>query len=150
MDIDKISDSELETEYRNRFRIKEGEFVRSSTDVARHFTTYIAGQKDREVMAVIFLNGRNQVITTKTLFKGTLTSSAVYPRVIIKHIIELNAAAVVVAHNHPSGNPEPSSDDLQITKKIKDACQTIDVQLHDHIIIIPGGDYTSFADRGLL
>ena len=150
MDLKKISDHDLEAEYQNRFRIGDGSYIRSSDAAAKHLATFLARKKDREAMAVAFLSGRNQVIKTEILFNGTLTSSAIYPRVIIKRIIELDAAAIIIAHNHPSGNDEPSADDRVITKKIKEACQTIDVQLHDHIIIIPGGGYSSFSDRGML
>ena len=83
------------------------------------------------------------------LFKGTLTTSAVYPREVIKLILEKDAAAVIFVHNHPSGNPNPSKDDQNLTQKLKATCSTIDVQLHDHLIIA-GNDYTSMADKGMV
>ena len=83
------------------------------------------------------------------LFEGTLTTSAVYPREVIKMILEKDAAAVIFVHNHPSGNPNPSGDDQKITRKLKAACETIDVQLHDHLIIA-GNDFTSMADKGMV
>ena len=69
------------------------------------------------------------------LFKGTLTTSAVYPREVVKRALDNNAAALVFVHNHPSGNPNPSQDDLTITKKLKEAAKAIDVSIHDHLII---------------
>lgn len=148
--LDKVSDEELKTAFLDRFRIAEGDTVKNSEDVISHLATYLGEQKNREVFIVLFLSGRNQVIKTEVMFEGTLTSSVVYPREIIKRILELNAAAVVLAHNHPSGNPSPSSDDRQITKKILSACSTIDVSVHDHIIFTPGGGNTSMADLGLI
>ena len=148
--LDKVSDTELQTAFQNRFRIPDGDHVKNSEDVLKHLATYLGGQKNREVFVVLFLSGRNQVIKTEVMFEGTLTSSVVYPREIIKRILELNAAAVILAHNHPSGNASPSSDDRQITKKIVSACSTIDVSVHDHVIFTPGGSHTSMADLGLL
>jgi len=83
------------------------------------------------------------------LFKGTLTTSAVYPREVVKRALDNNAAALVFVHNHPSGNPNPSQDDLTITKKLKAAAKAIDVSIHDHLIIA-GNEVYSFADHGLI
>mgnify|MGYP000011667346 FL=1 len=105
--------------------------------------------RGREVFLVVLLNGRNQVLDIVELFEGTLTTSAVYPREVIKLILEKDAAAVIFVHNHPSGNPNPSKDDQNLTLKLKAACSTIDVQLHDHLIIA-GNDYTSMADKGMV
>ena len=148
--LDKVSDAELQAAFQQRFRIADGDMVKNSQDVIKHLATYLGGQKNREVFVVLFLSGRNQVIKTEMMFEGTLTSSVVYPRILIERIIALHAAAVVLAHNHPSGNPSPSSDDRLITKKIVSACSTIDVSVHDHIIFTPGGSHTSMADLGLL
>ena len=98
---------------------------------------------------VIYLNGRNQIMSMEEVFEGTLTTSAVYPREVVKQALNHEASALIFVHNHPSGNPQPSKDDLEITKKLKDAVSTIDVSIHDHIII--AGDETySFADHGLI
>ena len=148
--LDKVSDEELESAFQKRFRINVGEAIKGSENVAKNLMTYLGGRLTRECFVVVFLNNRNQVLSTEILFEGTLTSSAVYPREIIKRIVELNAAAIIISHNHPSGNLTASSDDIKITKKIKEACSTIDVSLHDHVIITPGGGYTSMADQGLM
>ena len=148
--LDKVSDAELQTAFQNRFRIADGDLVKNSQDVVDHLATFLGGQRNREVFVVVFLSGRNQVITTELMFEGTLTSSVVYPREVVKQILELNAAAIVLAHNHPSGNLSPSSDDRQITRKIVSACATIDASVHDHIIFTPGGGHTSMADLGLI
>ena len=148
--LDKVSDEELESAFQKRFRVSVGEAIKGSDHVAKHLMTYLGGRLTRECFVVVFLNNRNQILSTEILFEGTLTSSAVYPREIIKRIVELNAAAIIISHNHPSGNLTASTDDIKITKKIKEACQTIDVNLHDHVIITPGGGYTSMADQGLM
>lgn len=144
-----VSDTEILNEYVKRFSLKAGDKISGSLDVANHLRSYFADDLHRESFVVVFLNGRNQVITTEKLFEGTLTSSAVYPREIIRKVIAHGAAAIVLGHNHPSGNPNPSSDDRQITRKIQQACNTIDVAVHDHIIIA-GEKHTSFADQGLM
>jgi DNA repair protein RadC len=95
------------------------------------------------------LNGRNQIIDFKNLFVGTLTTSAVFPREIIKAIIEFDAAAIILVHNHPSGNPNPSNEDIKITQRLVKACALIDVSIHDHFIIA-GNNITSLADKGLM
>ena len=105
--------------------------------------------RGREVFLVVLLNGRNQVLDIVELFEETLTTSTVYPREVIKLILEKDAAAVIFVHNHPSGNPNPSKDDQNLTQKLKAACATIDVQLHDHLIIA-GNEYTSMTDKGMV
>ena len=124
------------------------EFIQSSENVLDYLRHNLR-DRGREVFLVVLLNGRNQVLDIVELFEGTLTTSAVYPREVIKLILEKDAAAVIFVHNHPSGNPNPSKDDQNITRKLKAACSTIDVQLHDHLIIA-GNDYTSMADKGMV
>ena len=83
------------------------------------------------------------------LFQGSLTSSAVYPREIVKKVLKNNAAALIFVHNHPSGNNKPSEDDIKITNKLKEAAATIDVTVHDHLIIA-GNTHYSFAENNLI
>ena len=149
--LDKVSDVEIQCEFQKRFRIPDGEFIKSSQDAVNHLATYLGGKTSREAFYVVFLSGRNQIIKTEKLFEGSLTSSAVYPREIIKRALEVNAAAVILAHNHPSGNPNPSSDDRSITRKIQEGLKlSIEASVHDHLILTPGGGHTSMADLGLL
>ena len=124
------------------------EFIQSSENVLDYLRHNLR-DRGREVFLVVLLNGRNQVLDIVELFEGTLTTSAVYPREVIKLILEKDAAAVIFVHNHPSGNPNPSKDDQTLTRKLKAACATIDVQLHDHLIIA-GNDFTSMADKGMI
>ena len=124
------------------------DFIQSSENVLDYLRHNLR-DRGREVFLVVLLNGRNQVLDIVELFEGTLTTSAVYPRKVIKLILERDAAAVIFVHNHPSGNPNPSKDDQTLTRKLKAACATIDVQLHDHLIIA-GNDFTSMADKGMI
>jgi len=129
-------------------RVIDKDFIRSSDEVLDYLQHNLR-DKNREVFLVIYLNGRNQILKLEELFKGTLSTSAVYPREVVKRALDNNAAAIVLVHNHPSGNSTPSQDDLAITKKLKEATQSIDVSVHDHLIIA-GNDVYSFADHGIL
>ena len=123
-------------------------YIQSSENVLDYLRHNLR-DRGREVFLVVLLNGRNQILDIVELFEGTLTTSAVYPREVIKLILEKDVTAVIFVHNHPSGNPNPSKDDQNLTQKLKAACSTIDVQLHDHLIIA-GNNYTSMADKGMV
>ena len=129
-------------------RIVDMDYIRSSEDVLDYLRHNLR-DKSKEVFMIIYLNGRNQILKMEKLFEGTLNTSAVYPREVVKRALENDASALVLVHNHPSGNPSPSQDDLTITKKLKDAVKTIDIYIHDHLIIA-GNDIYSFADHGLI
>lgn len=105
--------------------------------------------KDRERFKVIFLDAKNKVISVETLFKGTLTASSVYPREVVRAALNHQSAALIFAHNHPSGDPEPSPDDVSITRHLFFACKLMGITVHEHIVI---GDnrYFSFADHGYI
>ena len=104
---------------------------------------------EREVFSCLFLNNQHHVMELEELFKGTIDGAAVYPREVVKRALYHNAAAVIFAHNHPSGIAEPSQADIAITRKLKTAMQTIEVRVLDHLVI--GADEViSFAERGLL
>ena len=124
------------------------DFLRSSEEVVDYLRLNLR-DRSREVFLVIFLNGRNQITAMEEMFEGTLTTSAVYPREVIDRTLKNKAAALVLVHNHPSGNSQPSKEDLDITKRLKDAAASIDVSIHDHLIIA-GDDFYSFADHGIL
>ncbi len=129
-------------------RIVDMDYIQSSEDVLNYLRHNLR-DKSQELFMVIYLNGRNQILKMETLFEGTLNTSAVYPREVVKKALENDASALVLVHNHPSGNPSPSKDDLTITKKLKEAARTIDIYIHDHLIIA-GNDVYSFADHGLI
>lgn len=148
--LNTVSDDMIKEEYVRRFTIQAGDVpITSASVVADHFRGFFADAQKKEQFTVLFLNGQNQVLSTETLFEGSLTSSAVYPREVITRVIELGAAAVVLAHNHPSGSTQVSSSDRQVTKKLQTALDSIDVKLLDHLIL-GGSEYFSFADAGLI
>lgn len=106
------------------------------------------GGYDKEVFAVMMLDNQHQLIEFRELFFGTIDGASVYPREVVKAVLEANAAAVIFAHNHPSGNSEPSQADKAINIRLSDALALIDVRVLDHFVI--GESSTSFAERGLL
>ena len=103
----------------------------------------------KERFKVIFLDPKNQVIEEKTLFEGTVDSSAVYPREVIKDALRYEASALIFAHNHPSGDPEPSLCDREVTRDLVFAARVVQIKVLDHIII-GNNRYFSFADQGLI
>lgn len=129
-------------------QLKERE-VFSSPDAVKHYLQMHLGRKPHEVFAVLFLDAQNRLIEMKELFHGTLTQTSVYPREIVKHALGLHAAAVVLAHNHPSGTVQPSRADEALTQTLKSALALIDVRVLDHVIVAPGGAL-SMAEKGLL
>jgi len=90
---------------------------------------------DREIFKIILLTSRNQIILEKTLFEGSLSESLVNPREIVKEALNHAAAAVIFSHNHPSGDPSPSSEDKRITSRLKQACELIGIRVLDHVVI---------------
>jgi len=106
-------------------------------------------EKSRECFNVLFLDAKNRVVASETLFEGTLTASSVYPREVIVAALNHHAAALIFAHNHPSGDPKPSPEDISITRQLIFACRVIGITVHEHLII---GDnrYFSFADQGYI
>ena len=102
-----------------------------------------------EVFAIVFMNSQHRVLAYEPMFKGTLDSTAVYPRVVVQRALELNAGAVIFSHQHPSGCTEPSSADRVLTDRLKAALALIDVRVLDHIIVCEGTP-TSMAARGMV
>ncbi len=105
--------------------------------------------KKTECFEAVFLDAKNQVIAAETLFQGTLTASAVYPREVVRAALGQNAAAIIFAHNHPSGDPNPSNEDIAITRQLVFACRVMGITVHEHIIM-GDGRYYSFADQGYI
>ncbi|MEI9629407.1 RadC family protein [Phytobacter diazotrophicus] len=102
---------------------------------------------EREAFTVLWLDNQHRLITLDTLFLGTINSITVHPREVVKSGLKNNAAAAVLAHNHPSGEAEPSKADRQITERLKQALELVDIRLLDHLVV-GGMDIISFADRG--
>jgi len=121
-------------------------------DSPQQVKDYVAlhlGSLPQEVFAVMFLDGQHRLLQLERLFHGTLTHTSVHPREIVKRALQLNAGAVVLAHNHPSGAAEPSRADESLTSTLKSALQLVDVRVLDHLVV-GCGQVVSFAERGLL
>lgn len=104
---------------------------------------------EREEFIVLFLDNQHCLIAHETLFTGTINHTQVHPREVVKAALKHNAAAVVLAHNHPSGEAEPSNADRQITERLKDALELMEIRLLDHLVV-GGMEVVSFAERGWL
>jgi len=120
----------------------------TSPDDSKAFVKLQLATLEHEVFACMFLDNQHRVITFKQMFRGTIDGASVYPREVVKEALAHNAAAVIFAHNHPSGVAEPSQADQQITKRLKDALALVDVRVLDHLVV--GQEVVSFAERGLL
>ncbi|WP_296463635.1 MULTISPECIES: RadC family protein [Pseudomonadota] len=116
---------------------------------AREYLRLKLLQEPNEVFVVVFLTTRHRVIACEALFRGTIDGAEVHPRVVVQRALALNAAALIVAHQHPSGDTTPSAADRAITNRLKDALSLVDIRLLDHFIIGKGTPY-SFAASGLL
>jgi len=123
--------------------------VLSSPSETRRFLQYHLGSRSREVFTCLFLDSQHRVQRCEDLFFGTLDGAAVYPREVAVRALQYGAAAVIFAHNHPSGVAEPSSADRRITERLCAALALLDIRVLDHIIIGSGSEY-SFAEQGLL
>ncbi len=131
-----------------RKRLAKRRSLKSPDEVRAHLSVKMSGVEHEE-FSVIFLNNKHCVLSYETMFKGTIDGASVYPREVVKMTLKLNAAAVVLVHNHPSGDPEPSRADELITKRLKEALGLIDVRVLDHFIV-GGGHVISMAEKGLL
>ena len=128
--------------------LTHGEILSSSTKV-RRFLRYRFGRREREVFGALFLDTRHHLISNEELFFGSVDRAMVYPREVIKSCLKHNASAVILYHNHPSGVPEPSASDIQVTSRIAMLLQELDVRLVDHVVV-SASDQVSFAERGLI
>lgn len=129
-----------------RGKLTYTKIINSSADVKDYLIHELA-LLEYEAFHVIFLTNRHDIICSETLFKGTIDKASVYPREVAKRALQLNASALIVAHNHPSGRCLPSSPDKAITTKLREALSLVDIRLLDHIIV-GGADTYSFADDG--
>lgn len=125
-----------------------GEEIRSPADSEAFLQARIR-HLDHEVFCCLYLDNRHRVLRFDELFRGTIDGTSVYPREVVKEALAVNAAAVILAHNHPSGVAEPSQADERITRRIKAALDLVDIRLLDHLIVGDGAA-TSMAGRGLL
>jgi DNA repair protein RadC len=121
----------------------------ASPKAVRDYLKLTLARLPHEVFVAVFLTSQNRVIEVEEIFRGTLTQTSVYPREIVKLALAHNAAAVIFAHNHPSGEPHPSQADRALTKTLAEALALIDVRVLDHFIVAPGASL-SFAEQGML
>jgi DNA repair protein RadC len=113
------------------------------------YCTIAMAHEKVEQFRILFLNNKNRLVADEVQQTGTVNHTPVYPREVVKRALDLNATAIIIAHNHPSGDPTPSRDDIQMTKSLADALRTVNITLHDHLIIGRDG-ITSFRSHGLL
>jgi DNA repair protein RadC len=121
----------------------------TSPGAVRDYLRLSLGTREHELFVALFLDAQHRVVATEELFRGTLTQTSVYPREVVKAALRANAAAVIFAHNHPSGVAQPSRADEMLTRQLKDALALVDVKVLDHFIVA-GTQTLSFAERGLL
>lgn len=130
----------------SRKRLSKGRLVENSQDVKDHLQSLLQDYP-HEVFAVLLLDTRHRIIGFYEMFRGTLSSATVYPREVAKLALEQNAAALIMTHNHPSGNPEPSDADIRLTKQLGKALDLVGVNVLDHIVVTPLGS-VSLSERG--
>jgi len=120
----------------------------TSSQAGKDYAKLQLATYEHEVFTCIFMDSRNRVIAFEKLFRGTIDCASVYPREVVKACLSYNAAAVIFAHNHPSGAAEPSQADIQITERLRSALLLVDIAVLDHLIV--GEEVISFAERGML
>jgi DNA repair protein RadC len=132
-----------------RQRVRGREYISSSREVADYLIHSMRGL-EREVFTVVYLDAAHGILDTEVLAEGTISVNTIYPREVIKAALGRNAAALVVAHNHPSGSLQPSPQDMQLTSRLHLLCSLMQISLLDHLIIGAGDQVLSFADQGLM
>lgn len=114
--------------------VTAGPLLSDTVTCSKFFRLRLAGE-EREHFEVAFLDAKNKLIAAERLFSGTVDSSEVYPRIVLQRALRLNAAALIVAHNHPSGDPEPSKGDIAMTHRLRDVLALVEVRLLDHFVV---------------
>ena len=138
---------ELKIEY-HKEKLKNLEVLPTSDEVNLFVKSKLAGKRDEQFM-VIYLNGKNRILDFEINAEGTVDQAAVYPRKIIRKALENNASGLILAHNHPTGEPEPSKGDIDLTNSLKNICETMNIRILDHVVVGKLG-YFSFHRSGLL
>jgi len=126
----------------------KGKVLKSAAEAFNVLNPLFTDEDDVEKAFFVFMDQKNQIISIENLFKGSIAGSAIYPREVVKRLIQLKANTFLMGHNHPSGDPTPSREDKEITMRILVAASSIDVCFHDHIII--GDTFYSMADEGII
>ncbi len=129
-------------------KVKSGPVISTWNDLIAYCTAQMAYQPIEQFRA-LYLDRKNKLILDEAQQQGTVDHTPVYPREVVKRALELNASALIVVHNHPSGDPKPSRADIEMTRKIKEAAAAVNITLHDHVIVSRGG-HVSFRTEGLI
>jgi DNA repair protein RadC len=147
MNDDQIIDQALQI-LEERMKYKAGGKAFTSPETAKKFCQLKLGERENEVFAVLFLTNKHRLIAFEEMFQGTINQTSVWPREVVKTALQHNAAAVIFCHNHPSGEPEPSGADRQMTERLRIALEVVDVKTLDHLVV--GHEVYSFAEHGLI
>jgi DNA repair protein RadC len=123
--------------------------IMDCVDSSKDFLALQLGQREHEAFCIIFLDTRHKVVAFEEMFRGTIDGASVYPREVVKEALSVNASAVILAHNHPSGVAEPNQSDIKMTQQLKDVLAVVDVRVLDHIIV-GGATTVSMAELGLI
>lgn len=143
----KVSQILASIELSRRYLIKQNKKISSSKEVYEHLQEY--HNKQQEYFLTIYLDGANHIVDTKVITIGTLNQSLVHPREVFSYAIEKRCASIIVAHNHPSSILSPSTEDINITKRLEHSAKILGIELLDHVILTREGFY-SFKEEGLL
>ena len=130
------------------FKFRAGRALSSPEETRNYLRLKLAGYRN-EVFCCLFLDNRHRIIALRELFQGTIDGASVHPRVVVQQAMEVNAAAMVFFHNHPSGVAEPSRADEMLTRRLSEALALVDVRVLDHFVV-SAGESVSFAERGLI
>lgn len=128
------------------YQLRRGAQV-SSSALAREVIQHQLGHHECEVFGCLFLDSGHRVLAWKEMFRGSINCASIHPREVVKEALQLNAAAVIFGHNHPSGNSQPSLQDIELTGKLKEVLRIIDVRVLDHLVV--GDEVMAFSDLGL-
>lgn len=128
-------------------QLRRGAVIQSSDNAKDAIQHRLVGLQC-EIFACLFLDSQHRVLAFQEMFRGTVNSATVHPREVVKEALQLNAAAVILAHNHPSGETKPSTQDIELTNKLKEILRVIDVRILDHLVV--GDQVLSMADLGYL
>lgn len=126
--------------------LKRGDAL-TSPEQTKLYLSSVLRDRQREAFYILFLDNQHRVISDEVLFEGTIDAANVYPREVVKRALQHNAAALILAHNHPSGVAEPSQADRRITRRLTDALAVVDIRVLDHFVV-GDGEVVSFAERG--
>ncbi|HDO1358678.1 TPA: DNA repair protein RadC [Aeromonas veronii] len=131
-----------------RQKLAKGEAI-TDKHLAQQALQTLLQSREHEVFAILFLDNQHRILAYEELFRGTLSSASVYPREVVKRALALNAAALMLVHNHPSGHPEPSRADIEITQRLQSALSLVDIRTLDHLVVASNG-VVSLKQRGYM